>query len=330
MSDENLNDAPLLIWTWSEKQLCKIAGSANGYAIVAGFSISPEKLQELVAGGNYTLAAEPLTDPSKAKAGYIYFPKEDPFSAERTEEHAALAAKINELEKRGAELAETNAELERFAYIASHDLQEPLRMISGFLHLLKKKYEEQLDETGRQYIGFAWQGAERMKQLINDLLEYSRLGNANEAVAPIDLSLVAWDVMQLFREKLEEAGANVDIGVLPVVSGKKVQLMQLFQNLFSNAIKYRSKNPLLIVIGCEEKNQSWEFSFRDNGIGIDPKFREKVFEIFQRLHSKSEYSGTGIGLAVCKKIVERHGGKIWLESGAGEGCDFRFTLPKGR
>lgn len=327
MGDENHNDAPLLIWTWSEEQLCKIAGSENRHAIVAGFQISPEKLSRLIAGGNYTLAAETLGDPSKAKAGYIYFPKENPFTGERKEDRSALETKIHELEKRGAELAETNAELERFAYIASHDLQEPLRMVSSFLQLLQKKYYDRLDEKANQYIRYAVDGAERMKALILDLLEYSRVGSGKAEFTAVDMSEVMKGVCDIFREKTIVSRAQIDIGSLPTVNGDKVQLTQLMQNLISNALKYHGEAPPHIQVMAEELDRGWRFSVKDNGIGIDPQFFDKIFIIFQRLHNKSDYSGTGIGLAICKKIVERHGGKIWVESASGVGSTFYFTIP---
>jgi light-regulated signal transduction histidine kinase (bacteriophytochrome) len=169
-------------------------------------------------------------------------------------------------------------------------------------------------------------GGERMKKLIHDLLEYSRVGVNKDDYAEIDLNLLIYYVTGLFKENI--AGAELIIHELPVINGRKAQFTQLFQNLLSNSIKYRGKEPLRIEIGCVEKKEEWEFFIRDNGIGIDPKFNEKIFIIFQRLHNRSEYAGTGIGLSICKKIVERHGGKMWVESSLGEGSAFRFTLPK--
>lgn len=232
------------------------------------------------------------------------------------------------LVRRATELVETNEELERFAYIASHDLQEPLRMITSFLLLLKKRYTGKVDETAGQYIDFAVDGAERMKKLIRDLLEYSRAGATHEDYTQVDLNMVLFDVATMFENKLTGAGAQLDIGNLPVIEGRKLQLQQLFQNLVSNALKYRGKDAPVIEVGCVDKEKYWEFYVKDNGIGIDPKFNEKIFLIFQRLHTKSEYSGTGIGLAICRKIVERHGGQIWVESAPGTGSTFRFTLVK--
>jgi PAS domain S-box-containing protein len=240
-----------------------------------------------------------------------------------------LLRQLNEdLKKRAAELATSNAELERFAYIASHDLQEPLRMVSSFLQLLEKRYQGQLDQKAGQYIHYAVDGAERMKALILDLLEYSRVGVGKESFGAVDTSEVMAEVGNIFREKIIAARARVEIDPLPVVQGDKVQLTQLFQNLVGNALKYRSEEPPVIRIQVKEEPEDWRFSVGDNGIGIDPLFFEKIFIIFQRLHNKSDYSGTGIGLAICKKIVERHGGRIWVESTPENGSVFFFTITK--
>lgn len=237
--------------------------------------------------------------------------------------------KLNEqLNKRAEQLADSNAELQQFAYIASHDLQEPLRMVSSFLQLLQKKYQGKLDETADQYIHFAVDGAERMKKLIFDLLEYSRVGTNREIFIDTDLNEVVSNVLTVFAGQIEEAKASVVISKLPIVRGHKTQLSQLFQNLIGNALKYNNSPAPNIEIGCEEKKEAWQFYVKDNGIGIDRKFFDKVFIIFQRLHNKNEFSGTGIGLAICKKIVERHGGSIWIESEPGKGSTFFFTLKK--
>lgn len=233
-----------------------------------------------------------------------------------------------DLAKRASELAASNAELERFAYIASHDLQEPLRMVSSFLQLLQKRYGGHLDGKADQYIHYAVDGAERMKALIMDLLEYSRVGTAKEGFGMVDVNTVLTEVSDVFREKIISAHASIDIGPMPCVWGDKVQVSQLFQNLLSNALKYHSEEPPVIVIRAQEEPNFWRFSIGDNGIGIESQFFDKIFIIFQRLHNKSEYSGTGIGLAICKKIVERHGGKIWVESAPQKGSTFYFTISK--
>jgi PAS domain S-box-containing protein len=237
--------------------------------------------------------------------------------------------KLNtDLANRAAELSVSNAELERFAYIASHDLQEPLRMVSSFLQLLQKKYGGQIDAKADQYIHYAVDGAERMKALIMDLLEYSRVGKGREGFGWVDSAEVMVEVGEVFRERIVAARAQVEIGPLPRVWGDKVQLTQLLQNLVSNALKYAGDQPPLIRIGAQEEAAHWLFFVEDNGIGIDPLFFDKIFIIFQRLHNKNDYSGTGIGLAICKKIVERHGGKIWVESDPQQGSTFFFTINK--
>ncbi|HET7896466.1 MAG TPA: ATP-binding protein, partial [Flavisolibacter sp.] len=213
-------------------------------------------------------------------------------------------------------------------YVASHDLQEPLRMVTSFLGLLQKKHAGEFDETSKKYIHFAVDGAERMKGLIQDLLQYSRLDAAAEKFTPVDGNHLLQEVLHLFAASIAETGAVVRYEALPVVWGNKTQLLQLFQNLVGNALKYRSEKQPLITVHCREEDRRWLFAVSDNGIGIDPKYFQKIFVIFQRLHNKSEYSGSGIGLAICKKIVENHGGKIWVEANPAGGSTFYFTLTK--
>ncbi len=247
-------------------------------------------------------------------------------------ERAKAHKKIDELniilEKRAEELAISNKELEQFAYVTSHDLQEPLRMVTSFLQLLKRKYESQLDETAQKYIGYAVDGADRMKTLILDLLEYSRISTYKENHITVDLNKVLAGTLHTLKAAIDESQASVITASLPVVPGNKSQLMQLFQNLIGNALKYRSALKPVVEIGYIDKEDEWEFFVNDNGIGIEPKFFEKIFIIFQRLHNRNEYEGTGIGLSVCKRIVELHGGKIWLESAIETGSKFYFTIPK--
>lgn len=232
------------------------------------------------------------------------------------------------LKKLNQQLTESNKELEQFAYVASHDLQEPLRMVSSFLQLLEKKYRSQLDEAALQYIHFAVDGSDRMKTLINDLLRFSRVGTSTDEIVPVDCNDIVANVIKVYDQKIRENNAIVEISGLPVVKANKTQVEQLFQNLIGNALKYRGKETPHIEVGCEEDEALWRFYVKDNGIGIDPRFYDKVFVIFQRLHGKGEYGGTGIGLAICKKIVERHGGKIWIESVLEKGSVFYFSMPK--
>ena len=238
-------------------------------------------------------------------------------------------SKANEtLSIRARELTASNKDLEQFAYVASHDLQEPLRMVSSFLQLLEKKYKDLLDDTAKQYIYFAVDGAERMKKLILDLLAYSRAGTSKEISTAIDMNEIAEDVVSTFSFALKETGGKISVSQLPTIIAVKTQMQQLLQNLVSNAIKYRGVEPPTIDINCYEEDMYWVFKVADNGIGIDKQHFEKIFVIFQRLHNKTEYTGTGIGLAICKKIVERHGGFINVESEAGKGSTFIFSIKK--
>ncbi|MFP5039464.1 PAS domain S-box protein [Parasediminibacterium sp. JCM 36343] len=248
---------------------------------------------------------------------------------DRKNHEMALQHLSDQNKKKTDELAIINKELEQFAYITSHDLQEPLRMVSSFLQLLEKKYHNQLDEKGRQYIHFAVDGATRMKRLIMDLLEYSRAGTVKEVFVKVNTQQVVEDLKQDFGSMISEKNGHIIAGSLPVINGSLTQLRQLFQNLVGNALKYQKPdNAPTISIAAEESNTHWTFSVKDNGIGIEPAFFNKIFVIFQRLHNRDEYSGTGIGLAICKKIVENHHGAIWVESVMGEGSCFYFTIPK--
>ena len=239
---------------------------------------------------------------------------------------------LNELNEklkiRAEELADSNIELERFAYVASHDLQEPLRMVSSFLQLLQKKYEPQLDDTANKYINLAVDGSNRMKRLISDLLQFSRVTSTVIALKPVDINEIMQELTELFKAKILACNGTLVIENMPIVNADKTQMTQLLQNLISNALKYRGERDPIIKVNAKETEKEWVFLIEDNGIGIDPKFFEKIFVIFQRLHNKDEYSGTGIGLAICKKIVERFNGKIWVESEPGKGSKFYFSIPK--
>ena len=233
-----------------------------------------------------------------------------------------------DLARHAEKLARSNAELERFAYVASHDLQEPLRMVASFTQLLSKKYSGKLDETADRYIEFAVDGAKRMQQLIVDLLAFSRVNSKELDLRQTNCEAVVQTALQNLSAAMEESGAAIERDPLPVLTADAGQLGQLFQNLIGNAIKFRGQAPLRIHIAAADRGPDWLFSIQDNGIGIDPRYSDRIFQIFQRLHTRAEYPGTGIGLAVCQKVVERHGGKIWVESEPGAGSTFRFTIPK--
>ncbi|HJV23322.1 MAG TPA: ATP-binding protein [Holophagaceae bacterium] len=243
----------------------------------------------------------------------------------------ALLEKQAELEERAAALARSNADLEQFAYVASHDLQEPLRMVSSFTELLAKRYKGKLDSDADEFIDFAMQGALRMQVMIRDLLAYARLSNTMEGTQRIHLDDALDAALANLGLAVKEAAPTIRRFPLPVVMGDLSHLTLLYQNLLANALKFRSPDrPLELNVGAEREGGLWRCWVKDNGIGFDPKYAERIFTIFQRLHSRAEYPGSGIGLAFCKKIVERHGGHIRVESAPGEGATFHFTLPMDR
>ena len=235
----------------------------------------------------------------------------------------------DELEKTLHELARSNEELGQFAYVASHDLQEPLRMVASFTQLLGRRYKGKLDDDADEFIRYAVEGVNRMQQLINDLLDYSRVGTRGNPFVEVDANKTMGLVLDSLHARIQETGATVEVAQLPTIAADAVQLEQLFQNLVGNALKYRAEAPPAVSVSAKEEAAGWHFTVSDNGIGIDPAYAERIFIIFQRLHGKEQYEGTGIGLAICKKIVDRHGGSIWVESSPGQGSTFHFILPKG-
>lgn len=238
--------------------------------------------------------------------------------------------RADELVMINAELARSNAELEQFAYVATHDLQEPLRAVASCVQLLQKRYEGQLDEKAQEFITHAVDGTKRMQTLINDLLAYSRISTDAQVFASTNCEMALQEALANLMVAISESGAVVTQDALPMVNGDATQLTQLFQNLVGNALKFRGERPPEIHIGAVRNNGDWRFSVADNGIGMEPQYFERVFLVFQRLHTRKEYQGTGIGLAICKKVVERHGGRIWAESELGQGATFCFTIPESK
>jgi hypothetical protein len=235
--------------------------------------------------------------------------------------------RTRDLEQGSQELARSNAELGQFAYVVSHDLQEPLRTIMSYCQLLQRRCGDQLDQQASEFVDLAVDGAQRMKQLIHDLLLYSRVGTHGRPFEPTDCNEVLRLALANLQTAVEEAGAVVTWAPLPRVLGDATQLMRVFQNLVGNALKFRGPQRPEIHVGVQRQDGQWLFSVRDNGIGIRAEDCERIFLIFHRLHTREEYEGTGIGLAICRKTIERHGGRIWVESEPGKGSVFYFTMP---
>ena len=248
---------------------------------------------------------------------------------EMPEGHFMLATLIDitERKQREDELRRSNADLEQFAYIASHDLQEPLRMVASYTELLAERYKGQLDERADKYIFYAVDGAKRMQRLVADLLAFARVGSQGKPLMPVDSGAVLAEVLRVLKPRLQAAGADVQAAGMPTVMADEDQLFQLLQNLVGNALKFRSEAPPCIRISAVREGEAWRFAVADNGIGIEPQYQERIFQMFQRLHERGRYEGSGIGLSIVKRILERHGGRIWLESALGQGSTFYFTLP---
>jgi signal transduction histidine kinase len=242
-----------------------------------------------------------------------------------------LVTEVALLDQRTQELQRSNSDLEQFAYVASHDLQEPLRKVTSFCQLIQRRYQDKLDERGEQYIEFAVDGARRMQVLINDLLAFSRVGRGATKFVDLDTGDALRAAIGNLEQVIEETGAEITHTDLPVVRGELSLLTAAFQNLLGNAIKFRGESPARISVAAERTGDEWTFSVTDNGIGIEPEYAERIFMIFQRLHARDEHEGTGIGLALTRKIIEYHGGTVWLDTGTGDGqTTFRFTLPAAK
>ena len=246
----------------------------------------------------------------------------------RRQAEETLRAAHDELEVKARELERSNEELQQFAYVASHDLQEPLRMVSSYTQLLVRRYGDKLDGDAREFMDFIVDGAARMKQLIEDLLAFSRVGTRGRDFQETDSGAALAKALANLRAAQEASGATVTHDEMPEVLADSVQLTQLFQNLVGNAMKFRAEEPPRIHVSAQTRDEVWVFMVKDNGIGLDPQYSDRIFMMFQRLHNKTEYPGTGIGLAICKKIVDRHGGRIWVDSQPGKGSTFGFTLAR--
>ncbi|MGZ0745795.1 sensor histidine kinase [Haloparvum sp. AD34] len=253
--------------------------------------------------------------------------RRDRTMAELAETTRELDATRAELEESVDQLEESNDRLEQFAYAASHDLQEPLRMVASYLQLIEQQYGDELDEEGKEYLEYATDGAERMKTMIEGLLDYSRVEMDGDPFEPVDLGEIADDVREDLQVQIEEADATVEVGDLPTVRGDPDQLRQLLQNLVSNGIKYNGDDPPHVEVLAERQGEHAVVSVSDDGIGIDPDDQGRVFEVFKRLHTRDEYDGAGVGLALCERIAERHGGEITVDSEPGEGTTFHVRLP---
>lgn len=307
----------------------KIIGSIN-----IGYGDPPQDREVLLQiADQHHLDGEGLI---KAAQSYISRP---PFVVDAAKGHMRASAKMiglivekqfaeAELEKRAKELSISNRELEQFAYIASHDLKEPLRMVSSYLLLLEKRYSDKLDDEATEYIGYAVDGARRMNDLVDGLLMYSRIDRSTSPLGPVDLEEELEVVTTNLEVSIKDTSASLTHDPLPQVIGDRRQIGQLFQNLISNALKFQNGHDPMVHVSAQAAGKDWTISVRDNGIGIPPEHSERIFQMFKRLHTREEYPGNGMGLAICKKIVERHGGKIWFESEPGKGATFLFTLPK--
>ena len=311
--------ADMLVDELPEKEMARYYGDEYQISTLIEGGCEAEKFFPHLGGGGKWIffTAAPLRNPEGEIVGAI----------EALQDVTARKIAEAKLNQTLTDLKRSNAELEQFAYVASHDLQEPLRMVSGYMQLMKRRYEGKLDSDADEFIGFAVDGANRMQTLINDLLAFSRVGTRGKPLTPTDCETLLLQTLSNLEVAIDDSGAVITHDSLPTVVADGSQLAQVFQNLIGNAIKFKGEEPPRIHIAAEQKGDEWLFSVADNGIGIEHEFFDRIFVIFQRLHGRDEYTGTGIGLAVCKKIVNRHGGRIRVESEPGQGSTFYFTIP---
>ena len=275
------------------------------------------ELYEKNLGGHFIVTASPIKDEEGNLLGSIHVANDITVRKQAEEK----------VERHTEELAKSNAELEHFAYVASHDLREPLRMITSFLQLLERRYNDQLDQDANEFIGFAVDGAQRLNDMINDLLEYSRITRKKREFKQVNCEQILEETLSNLKVQINESNAIITNDPLPTIHGDEVLIFQLFQNIISNAIKYRSQKIPQIHISSNKEPNQYRFSIKDNGIGIESQHLGRIFTIFQRLHTQEEYEGTGLGLAIAQKIVNEHSGNIWAESEVGKGSEFYFTIP---
>jgi signal transduction histidine kinase len=335
-SDDLLKNVPFVVYTATytepkDEQLVIKLGADK-------FLIKPQKPEALLevvqkilseTNGGF-IANKPPADDMEALKSYneVLFHKLEKKMASLEKEILERTIAERKLSKMVTALEKSNAELEKFAYATSHDLQDPLRMVSLYVQLLKKKLYVMLDAESREYIDVVVKGANGANEMIKNIIDYSKFGIVEKDFGPVDLNVTAKNTMENFASQIKEINADIRFGMLPTVNGDALRLERLFQNLVGNALKFHKKDVILkLEITVSKKDGKWLFCFKDNGIGISPKYFDKIFVIFQTLHPKDEYGGNGIGLALCKKIVEGHGGNIWVESEEGDGAAFYFTLP---
>ncbi|AKG52759.1 phytochrome two-component sensor histidine kinase [Dehalogenimonas sp. WBC-2] len=313
-----------------------LAGIILVSAIVGGFAIlsvsrplvQMRNISAKIAAGDLTKRVEVSQNSEIGDLGAAF----NHMAQEIAEKESRLVEYAMDLEKRveerTLELSRSNTDLEQFAYVASHDLQEPLRMVSSYMQLLEKRYGSKLESEAKEFMNYAVDGANRMKVIINDLLQYSRVGTRGKSPEPVNMEKVLKIAIANLSLAIKEYGAIISHEELPVIQADESQMVQVLQNLIGNAMKFHSDARPEIHIGVVDKDSEWQFSVSDNGIGLDPKYADRIFIIFQRLHTRDEYPGSGIGLAMSKRIIERHGGKIWVESTPGQGATFYFTITK--